>query len=59
MADTVSDAWVNFARYGKPSAPRLPEWEIFDPEKRATMVFDSQIELRYDVDRHLRDIWDG
>jgi len=58
LADTVSDAWVNFAKTGKPTA-KMPEWQPFDRDQRATMVFDSQIELQYDVDRHLRDIWYG
>nr|WP_070960797.1 carboxylesterase/lipase family protein [Hyphomonas sp. Mor2] len=58
MADMVSDAWVSFARTGKPSAS-MPDWAPFDPERRATMVFDTKTELQNDVDRHLRDIWYG
>ena len=59
LADTVSDAWVNFARHGEPSASNMPKWQPFDTEQRATMVFDTSIELQYDVDRALRDVWYG
>ena len=59
LADTISDVWVNFAKHGKPTAANMPDWQPFDAEQRATMVFDSNIELQYDVDRALRDIWDG
>ncbi|NIB38132.1 carboxylesterase/lipase family protein [Pseudomaricurvus alkylphenolicus] len=59
LADTMSDTWVNFARSGKPAAPGLPEWRPFDSEQRATMVFDTNSELQHDVDRAMRDIWDG
>lgn len=59
LADTVSDAWVNFARDGKPRATSMPDWQPFDATDRATMVFNSSIELAHDVDRNLRDIWYG
>ena len=57
LADTVSDAWLSFARHGEPSASGMPTWQPFDAERRATMVFDTRIELKHDVDRALRDIW--
>lgn len=56
MADTISDVWVNFAKTGKPTG-KIPEWQPFDREGRATMVFDTKIELQHDVDRQIRDIW--
>jgi carboxylesterase type B len=59
MADAVSDAWVNFAKTGRPSSTNLPEWEPFEREKRATMVFNTASEVRYDVDKEIREIWDG
>lgn len=58
LADRMSDAWVSFARTGKPEAD-MPDWPAFDADTRATMIFDTQIELQHDVDRHIRDIWYG
>lgn len=56
MSDTVSDAWVSFAKTGTPSA-NMPTWTPFDTQNRATMVFNDTISLEHDVDRHLRDLW--
>ena len=57
LADTVSDAWVNFARHGEPAAAGMPTWQPFDTEQRATMVFDTRVGLQHDVDRAPRDVW--
>lgn len=41
LASRMSDAWIAFARTGNPNVKGLPEWPVFDLERRATMVFDS------------------
>lgn len=40
VSDTMSAAWIAFARSGNPNAAGLPEWPAFDIKRRATMVFD-------------------
>ncbi len=40
MADLMSSAWIAFARTGSPNIEELPAWPAYDPENRATMVFD-------------------
>lgn len=40
VADQMADAWVAFARTGRPDTPGLPPWPPFDLTRRATMVFD-------------------
>jgi para-nitrobenzyl esterase len=52
LADSVSDAWLSFARSGEPSSAGLPRWPKFDAERRATMVFDTRSEV---VDDPLRE----
>jgi len=42
VADTMSAAWLAFAHNGSPNAPGLPSWPPYDPERRATMVFNVQ-----------------
>jgi para-nitrobenzyl esterase len=49
----MSQAWVNFARDGKPSADGLPEWPAYSTEKPATMVFDKTSRVAVDLDRKL------
>jgi para-nitrobenzyl esterase len=40
VADTMSQAWVHFARSGDPNGPGVPEWPAFDAGRKATMLFD-------------------
>lgn len=37
LGKTVSSAWVEFAKTGKPSAPGLPDWPVFTKENRESM----------------------
>jgi para-nitrobenzyl esterase len=54
LADKVSDAWIAFARTGNPNIPKLQRWPAFDPESRATMVFDNASEVVNDPLRQQR-----
>ncbi len=53
LADQITQAWVNFARTGIPSAEGLPEWEAYDRENGATMILDTESELVYNHDKEL------
>ena len=54
LANKVSDAWIAFARTGNPNIPKLPHWPMFDPEGRATMVFDNASKVVNDPLREQR-----
>lgn len=56
FADTVSQAWINFARTGIPGAEALPEWEAYDLEDGATMILNTTSELRYNHDKKLMEL---
>ena len=45
LADQMSEAWLAFARTGHPATSALPDWPAYDPERRATMVFDLESRL--------------
>ncbi|MGO6672514.1 carboxylesterase/lipase family protein [Rhizobium leguminosarum] len=53
LSRKVSQAWVNFARNGKPSAEGLPDWPAYTTDKPATMVLDKQSRVAVDLDRKL------
>ncbi len=53
LADQISQAWVNFAKTGVPSAEGLPEWEPYDRQNGATMLLDENSTLVYGHDRKL------
>lgn len=42
LAKTVSGAWVEFARTGKPAAPGLPAWPVYSPARRDSMHLDTK-----------------
>jgi para-nitrobenzyl esterase len=42
VADRMSDAWLAFARTGDPG------WDAYDPDARATMLFDVESRLTHD-----------
>jgi len=45
LAARMSDAWVAFARTGNPNGKGLPQWPVFDLDRRATMIFDTRIRV--------------
>lgn len=53
LADQISQAWINFAKTGTPSAEGMPEWEPYTRENGATMILDTQSELVYHHDQNL------
>ncbi|MBO7641089.1 MAG: carboxylesterase family protein, partial [Bacteroidales bacterium] len=40
LGHEISRAWTNFAKTGKPSASGLPEWPVYTPDGKETMIFD-------------------
>ena len=53
LADTMSEAWANFAKTGVPSADGLPEWEAYDRENMAMMILDDESYLAHNHDKTL------
>jgi len=49
----MCDAWLNFARTGKPSSEDLPEWPACVPGDEAVMIFDKTCEVRHNHDHEL------
>lgn len=56
LADKMSGAWLNFARTGNPNTESLPQWNVYTPDKGATMFFDNECEVKYNHDKELLDI---
>lgn len=53
LAGQISQAWINFAKTGTPSAQGLPEWEAYTRESGSTMLLDIKSELVRHHDREL------
>ena len=53
MSHKVSQAWINFARFGDPGHEDLPDWPAYTVDGGATMIFDNVSEVRNHHDREL------
>ena len=49
----MATAWINFARYGSPETPSLPNWPACTLGDEATMIFDRTCEIRRNFDHEL------
>ena len=54
LADKMSDAWIAFARTGKPDTPKLPTWTPYDASSRATLVLNDRSEIVSDPTKERR-----
>jgi para-nitrobenzyl esterase len=48
VSDQMSAAWLAFARTGDPNAAGLPPWPAYEPDRRATMVFNVESHVEDD-----------
>jgi len=53
----MSNAWIAFARSGDPNHNGLPAWSAYDPNTRATMLFNDACEVVNDPGRDERLLW--
>jgi len=49
VEDAMSEAWIAFARTGNPNHPGIPEWPVYDLQRRPTMVFDVESKVVNDL----------
>jgi para-nitrobenzyl esterase len=59
LRDSISDAWIAFARNGNPSHPGIPEWPAYSDQNRATMLLDVPCRVEADPFREELDAWEG
>lgn len=55
MAARLASAWASFAATGDPNNPRLPAWEAYSAEKRATLVLDTETRTENDPRARVRE----
>jgi para-nitrobenzyl esterase len=59
LADRVSEAWVQFARYGNPNHHGLPDWPAYSVKNGQTMIFDNECQVKDHFDEELLSIAAG
>jgi para-nitrobenzyl esterase len=60
LSNRMQYAWIGFARGGDPGHERLPEWDRYERDARATMIFDRECSLAdgpLDPECELIDAW--
>lgn len=59
LADLMSDAWISFARSGRPGHLGLPQWRPYSLSERNTMIFDIPPKSEVDPKAAERSAWDS
>jgi para-nitrobenzyl esterase len=59
LSRRMHEAWVSFARTGRPTADGLPEWPRYTSERRATMLFGLSQTVVDDPGGDDREAWAG
>ena len=55
----MQDAWLTFARSGRPASSGLPEWPPYAPPRRATLELGEKCELLEAPGEPERRWWDA
>jgi para-nitrobenzyl esterase len=58
-AHHMSEMWATFARTGHPGAKGQPTWPAYTPQKRATMMIDTQCRVVEDPFGQELELWDS
>jgi para-nitrobenzyl esterase len=58
FAERIQDAWIAFARTGRPDHAGLPKWPAYDTETRRTMILDRRCRVEPAPREPERSFWD-
>jgi para-nitrobenzyl esterase len=57
LSVAVQDAWLSFARDGRPASPSLPEWPAYDAGRRSTMALGASCAVEDAPMDDIRRLW--
>jgi para-nitrobenzyl esterase len=58
LSTTLVEAWIHFARSGRPKSNGLPEWPVFEPNNPVLMSLGESLEMRGVPDLIYLRFWD-
>ena len=59
LGERMHRTWAHFARHGDPTNVAIPAWTPYEPQERATMIFDTECAMVSDPQRERRLLWDA
>ncbi len=59
LVESVSEAWIAFARTGNPNHKGIPKWEPYRAQNRGTMILDAPCRTEIDPYREELNAWEG
>jgi len=59
LAETMHAAWAAFARSSDPNHPGLPDWPVYETDRRLTIELGSERRILEDPAGDERELWDG
>jgi para-nitrobenzyl esterase len=59
LLESISEAWIAFARSGNPNHPGIPKWEPYSAQRRSTMILDVPCRMVVDPYREELEAWEG
>jgi para-nitrobenzyl esterase len=59
LSDLMMDAWIAFIRAGNPNGGARPDWPAYTPDRRATMIFNTDSAVQNDPDQDLLPLYKG
>jgi para-nitrobenzyl esterase len=57
LAERMHRTWATFIRHGDPNHDGIPPWAAYEPQRRATMIFDVPCAVVDDAQRDRRLLW--
>ena len=57
LAERLHRTWAEFARKGDPNHDAIPPWPVYEPQRRATMILDTDCVVEDDAQRDRRMLW--
>ncbi|MBS0220872.1 MAG: carboxylesterase/lipase family protein [Proteobacteria bacterium] len=59
LGERMAQAWIAFARTGRPGHAGLPDWPVYSTAARPTMIFDTECRVENDPYGTERRVWEG
>jgi para-nitrobenzyl esterase len=59
LSECIQDAWLAFARTGRPRSSGLPDWPAHAPPRRATLELGERSVVREAPQETERALWEG